>query len=412
MSKPPTNFVELDTLMSGLQSTKPRPRLYHDLFDKYYASDTLAPIRITQTELFERVVPEMCKCIVAAPRTFKSFSLRVLTTNQCTNVTVTRLQAYTLMCCIWFGLLDYDYLSPGASSIDNFAEVTFIHSVHADNINVLHFLLAYFAAPIVDPQRLIILQRFSIKNVAPVDRCGLPIIEPVLGTGNYDDTYAPLQLTSCHKQFGGNMFRGSLTQEEVMLLIRPECILVPLLCERLGEREVVLVYGAEKYSQYYGTGSSVQPGKYKDTTTINRNGPILRTCVVFANPTDKSSAHDQLVADFDRDIIKAYIGMTAYPAKCSIASANWTYGFNGTNVQGKFVQLLIAASLAGKTLEYYTSGDFEKMLIPFISWLQTTRPTVRELYSIYRAIVPTTANSKMADLNVFQLIIEYNDLVG
>lgn len=410
LATPATNFVEFDAMMAALQTKKPRSRLYQDLFGIYYSSEQTCD-KISAEELFSSVIPSMCQHVLAAPRLFKGVKLRLLTSGQLSNITLTQPQVYSLLCCIWFGLIDYDYLETGPARIENFSELTFAHAIAADNIVVLSFLLRYFAIK-PDPSRIIILQRFSVKSTSRIDQCNLPVIEPAIGIGNYDDTYAPMQLVSCHRAFGGGMFKSALTQEEIIYLVRPECMMVPLLCEHIGDRESILVYGAEKYSQYKGSGTSVQSYNHKDTTSVGNSGTarMLKSCIAFANPTDKSSAYDQLITDFDRDIIKAYVGMAGYPSKCSIASANWTYGFNGANIQGKFIQLLIAASLAGKTLEYYPVGDFEKMLLPFIDWLQSERPTISTLYKIYRGVV--ASHNRYADMMVFQLMMEYDDLKG
>ena len=412
LSTPIANFVDLDAKIASLRTSKSRPRLLHELFDSYYNNDDYQTVRIPTDQVFGKIMPMLQRVILEAPATFKNFSGRLLLPGQCTNITITRLQALTITACVWFGLFEYDYISPGRFTVEEFSEPTFMYGIESGNLTVIQFLLSYFyrACDLVnDPnfrRQIIIIQRGHVRP-PNWDVLNSPIVEPSIGEGHVDDTYAHMQVAHAHQFIGGDLFKGSITQEELTLLVRPECIPILLFCARLDANEAVCVYGVEKFSQYTGIGSSIRYLKnYEDTT--QRGDMMMKNCVVFIDATQKSSARDQAVTDFDRDLNKAYCGVSLYPAKCSVAVGNWSYGFNGSNMQAKFIQLLLAASASGKSLEYHPIGkDFERQLLPFIDWIIRENIKINELYGSYKDLMASlNGAARFADLNIFESLMD------
>lgn len=412
MSAPIGNFVDLDSKIASLRTSKSRPRLLHELFDNYYTGDEYQNVRVTQDVLFGKIMPMLQKVILEAPSTFKNFSGRLLLPGNNTNITITRLQALTITACIWFGLFEYDYISPGRFTVEEFSEPTFMYGIESGNVTVIQFILSYFnrVSSIVDDKnfrnQIIIIQRGTIKP-PKWEQLSSPIVEPAIGEGHVDDTYAQVQIAHAHSFIGGDLFKKSITQEELTLLIRPECIPALLFCARLDVGEAVCIYGAEKFSQYSGIGSSIRYLQdYEDTTT--RGPQMMKNCIVFIDATQKSSARDQAVTDFDRDLNKAYCGVSLYPAHCSVAVGNWSYGFNGSNMQSKFIQLLLAASASGKSLEYHPIGkDFEREVITFIDWIIRENIKINELYGSYKDLMASLSGaSRFADLNIFESLMD------
>lgn len=409
------NFVDLDAKIASLRTTKSRPRLLHELFDLYYNGDEYLNNRVSQQVLFEKIIPGLQKLVLDAPRVFKDFNGRLLLPGQNTNITLTRLQSLTIIAYIWFGLFEYDYISPGDISIDEFSEPTFMYGIESSNVTVLQFILVYFdrVFDIIDTEEfnrgIIIIQRGNFRPPT-WDNFNIPIVEPALGEGRTDDTYAPVQIAHAHQFIGGDLFKKSITQEELTLLIRPDCIPMLLFCARLDDNEAICVYGAEKFSQYTGIGSSIRYlQKYTDTTEKSNGSAIMmKNCVVFIDATQKSSSRDQAITDFERDLNKAYTGFSLYSAPCSAAVGNWSYDFNGANMQVKFIQLLLAASAARKRLEYHPIGrEFESQLLPFIDWLIREKITISKLYRSYKYLIGgISSTSRYADLNIFESLAE------
>lgn len=442
LTDPIPNVVELDSRIASLRSAKTRPRLLHEMFDAYYSCDDYINVRPSMEFFFGKILPMLQKLVLDAPKTFKGFSGRLLLPQQNTNITITRIQAATIVAGIWFGLFDYDYVSPGRIKINEFSEPTFMYAIESANTTVFQFLISYFTrlyyyisdddTPLVslkpgtvapggiaiDKSRFhsgsIIIKRNVINAKPDWENIMDPIIDPAVGEGHPDDSYALMHTAYAHQFIGGDMFKASLTQEELLLLIRPECLACLIFCARLDPNESISVFGAEKVSQYNGIGSSIRfLEPYYDTTPagITRNISIIRNCVVFIDATQKSSSGSQMVDDFDRDLAKAYCGMMSIDStdkEISIACGNWAYGFNGSHMQVKFIQLLLASSLAKKTLEYYPIGrDFETELLPFIDWVQREELTISDLYGMYIDLIGSLPkNSRLGDLNVFESIMD------
>lgn len=420
LTEPINNFVDLDAKIASLRESKTRPRLLHELFDLYYSNDDYQNVRIDSAVLFKSIIPTLQKLILDGPRAFKNFSGRLLLPGQSTNITITRRQAAIITACMWFGLFEYDYIAPGQSeqplTIDEFSEPTFMYGIEAGNVAVLQFMLAYFErlGALLDTadfeNGILIIQRAVLK---PHDWAGdsRQVISPTIGEGRSDDTFAPLQIAYAHQFIGGDLFKSSITQEELTLLIRPECLSMLIFCARLDKNESVCIYGAEKFSQYTGIGSSIRYlEKYGDNTSRGRNGGsiMLKNCIVFIDATQKSAARDQAVGEFDRDLNKAFCGMSMYRGVGSVACGNWSYGFNGSNMQVKFIQLLLAASATGRSLEYHPIGrDFEKQLLPFIDWVMREKITIGELYGTYKDLVSSLGGTaRFGDLNIFESLMD------
>lgn len=426
------NFVDLDAKIAHLRETKTRPRLLHELFEAYYNCDDYQTVRITQDRLFGTILPTLQQLVLDGPREFKNFSSRLLTPGRATNLTITRRQVAIIISCMWFGLFEYDYIARGNVEkplrLDEFSEPTFMYGVEATNITMLQFLLNYFDRMCsmleTDAFRngIIILQRNVLTRPPDWSKLARGIVAPTIGDGHPDDTFAQVQIAYAHQFIGGDLFKSSLTQEELMLLIRPECLSALIFCARLDANESISVYGAEKFSQYSGIGSSIRfQANYIDSTAVahSRNEDadradesasklrMLKNCVVFIDATQKSSARDQAISDFGRDLNKAYCGMST-PAIGPVACGNWSYGFNGSNMQAKFIQLLLAASAAGRSLEYHPIGrDFEKQLLPFIDWIIREKLTIADLYGAYTDLMHSMGSgARFGDLNIFDSLMD------
>lgn len=70
-----------------------------------------------------------------------------------------------------------------------------------------------------------------------------------------------------NKHIGGGVLRGGLVQEEILFVIKPECLISRLLCETMNPNEVIIIAGAEQFSLYKGYGRTVTfAGNFIDET--------------------------------------------------------------------------------------------------------------------------------------------------
>ncbi|QYB17664.1 poly(ADP-ribose) glycohydrolase [Pacmanvirus S19] len=425
------SIIDMDSKISIMYPRKLRPRQIYELFNKYYSDEQYAKDRISQEFLIEKIIPHMQKLIETAPKTFRGFNSRLLIPNIKTNIVLTRPQVATLIACMWFGLFEYDYVSKGRYKLDDFPEPTFINIFSCDNVFTLQCVINYFTRVYqymndddIDNRNLfaagnIIISRNVLVEKPNWDNNDTLISDIYIGDGpTIDDSPAKMHVAFAHEFIGGDMFKGSLTQEEITLLIRPECIATTLFCAKLNQNETITVLGAEKMSQYIGYGSSARfvsnfidlapKGFSADETEV-----MLQQAVIFMDASIRTSGLAQFIDDFERDLNKAYCGFSSLrfsnPNE-QVASGNWSYGFNGHNMQIKFIQQILAASAANKCLIYHPFvRDFEERVIPFIDWINRNQFTIGELFTMYKELIKISysgPNTRLGDLDIFESLYD------
>jgi poly(ADP-ribose) glycohydrolase len=250
----------------------------------------------------------------------------------------------------------------------------------------------------------------------------MPISEIFIGggengqLGKVDDSPVKIHVDFANEYLGGGLFSNIMSQEEILFLVRPECLVSLLFCHRLGTTESVCIFGAEKFSQYTGFASNVRfVGDYNDETPLgysrDNTEVMLQHVLVCIDASKKTSGIAQYIDDFDREINKAYCGFSAVPLLGeSVATGNWGSGSFGGNMSLKFIQQVLAASQAGRSIVYYPFvRDFEDKLIPFAEWLQNNNLTVGKLYTMYKDLMKKCykgPNSRLSDLDIFESLMD------
>ncbi|KAI6192063.1 Poly(ADP-ribose) glycohydrolase-like [Aphelenchoides bicaudatus] len=170
---------------------------------------------------------------------------------------------------------------------------------------------------------------------------------------------------------GGGVLRHGTVQEEIRFIIAPETLVSCLLCEQMNKSEAIFILGTQQYSNYTGYRNYfkyVPRDTSKEVVTRNSFGHYS-SCIIAIDAIRYTRPEKQFIrALIDREIRKAYVGFAVkLPDELRvIATGNWGCGaFNG-NLQLKFLIQLIAASVAGRSLHYFTFGD--KKLIEKIRW--------------------------------------------
>ena len=231
-----------------------------------------------------------------------------------------------------------------------------------------------------------------------------------LGKANFvDAAVEQSHLCFCSEFINADMFSGSLCHDEIMSLVRPECFLACVFCSRLTDSETVIVYGAEKVADRTGYGASIRFQNLTEAipapTAVVDGAVVAANSVVFIDASPRTSGRSQFLADFDRDLAKATIGMIASaPPGVSIACGHWVAGHAGSNMQVKFIQQVLAASMAGRPLVYYPFGQEISLgieaLLPALD-----RMTIADLYLNYLDIIDRSG-SNLTNLDVFGCLID------
>lgn len=413
--EPFKSIVDMDSKIAAISMGKLRPRQLSTLFTLYYNEPSLEKHRIPQDYLVDELLPFMQKLITSAPKTFRDYDSMLLTPATHGNIVLTRMQVATIIACSWFGLFEYNYITKGDIAIEEFPEMTLLYIFTSTNVYALQCILGYFMRTHTESKQatasfrdgIIIIKRAG--HVGEYSTSNSKICDIFLGDGVVDDSPAKMQVVSAHEFIGGELFQGSLTQEEILLLARPECLAAVLFCSRLNDDETITIYGAEKMSARTGFGSDMHyDGEIIDDTPRGRvgNQSLLQTAVIFIDASPRTSGSSQYISDFARDVNKAVCGFmsTKFSNLECVASGHWSYGFVGNDMQLKFLQLVIAASISKRNLIYHAqSKDFETRLIPFIEWLQTSKLTVCDLYNIYKKLLKSCGSGPFGRLNNLEL---------
>jgi hypothetical protein len=410
-----TSIVELDNRIVSCGAIKPNQ--VSACFTAYFDTPGAIPL-----DGVLHILPTLQKFVVEGPKLFRDIKIPTLSNTASThNVVFTRPQIATILSCAFFGLFRYDYV---ARDIEQFPEFTLTNIFSCQNVSALGFILHYFlriheiggsdsALNQFISSRVIVMR--AATAVPDWARSSAPIIAGDLGRGFYDEDTAPVHLTSAHNYLGGELFKHTISQEELILLTRPECLIAALICPLLSHNEVVAVLGSEKLTSHSGIGTNIKcTGKYNDETklghSLDQAETMRQNVIVFMDASQKTSGQSQCITEFDRDLCKAYSAMSIIAGNISVASGQWSYAFNGSNIHVKFIQLLLAASQARKQLIYYPlSSDTADECAVFINWLQESRITVGQLYNTYQRVIRAKSqevNGSLSNTDIFGCIMD------
>eukprot|EP01119_Soliformovum_irregulare_P020006 TRINITY_DN6430_c0_g1_i2.p1 TRINITY_DN6430_c0_g1~~TRINITY_DN6430_c0_g1_i2.p1 ORF type:complete len:314 (+),score=80.02 TRINITY_DN6430_c0_g1_i2:542-1483(+) len=221
--------------------------------------------------------------------------------------------------------------------------------------------------------------------------------------GRIEESKSVFHADFANQYIGGGVLHGGAVQEEILFLIKPECLVSLLMCEVMEENEAIFIHGAEQFSKYQGYGGSLKyGGDHQDQTERNADGDIQT--IIFAYDAIMSPATQFGEKMFFRDLNKAFIAFTIHDEKLQdspIVTGNWGCGAFGGDRQLKFLQQLIAASQAHRPLEYYTFGqkDITEDIDKFMKELAGMNVTVGDLVKAYFRTEPYR-------MKTFELVLE------
>eukprot|EP01079_Euglenida_sp_SAG-EU17-18_P011707 gene11707-2129_t len=231
------------------------------------------------------------------------------------------------------------------------------------------------------PRGTLTLQRLVLSPAEQVDwaTCDAPLVAvEAEAEGVIEDTPAhgalSLKLPPCsghlHADFanqyiGGGALNGGNVQEEILFMIRPECIVSQLLCPRMDTSEAVWITGAERFSNYSGYGGSMEFSVFGFSANKKGNHVDPMVDADTGQPEATIVAFDALETGFKqfetsqvhRELIKASAALVNPADNRPFATGNWGCGAFGGDKDLKGLVQWMAASAAGRPLRYFTFGD-------------------------------------------------------
>lgn len=197
----------------------------------------------------------------------------------------------------------------------------------------------------------------------------------------------------------------SATQEEILFSLCPELFVSILFCQRMTDRDVILVKGAMRFSTYKG---------YQNTFQFV--SPIFEpsSCDVLAMDAsvqfDPNERNQFTNLGFSRDLVKASIGFMGCRKVLRnnlIVTGHWGGGVFGGNKILKFLQQLIAAVLNDCKLTYCSFGDkisfnIMQKILNVCSTLENHN--VQDLVNLIQSFDPQKSKMTFADFIVNELM--------
>eukprot|EP01124_Arcella_intermedia_P031831 TRINITY_DN7291_c0_g1_i1.p2 TRINITY_DN7291_c0_g1~~TRINITY_DN7291_c0_g1_i1.p2 ORF type:complete len:440 (-),score=97.78 TRINITY_DN7291_c0_g1_i1:1427-2746(-) len=201
---------------------------------------------------------------------------------------------------------------------------------------------------------------------------------------------------------GGGVLEGGCVQEEILFVIKPECLVSMLICERMEPNEAILITGAEQFSGYSGYGLTMKfSGPHENTipTFVEDDKVFIKNTLVGIDAI-VARRNDQYEM-IDRDIIKVYAGLVnenKTEKRENFVTGNWGCGVFGGDKELKTVQQMIACSEAQVDMIYSSFHDeqFKRRLEHFVDQLHKKKYTVGDLYRSLKSF-PSSNQSSVFD---------------
>ncbi|GAV06468.1 hypothetical protein RvY_16452 [Ramazzottius varieornatus] len=174
-----------------------------------------------------------------------------------------------------------------------------------------------------------------------------------------------LQVDFANKNVGGGVLGEGCVQEEIRFVLNPELLVSRLFTECLEPSECLVITGTQQYNGYSGYGDDFRwSGPHNDTVSSDSwNRKLTQIVAIDAymfGDTDEQYKPKFLL----RELNKAYVGfcrgleeMESGTNLSAVATGNWGCGAFRGEPRLKFLLQLMACSLAGRDMAYFTFGD-------------------------------------------------------
>ena len=357
---------------------------------------------------FSSVFPGMVRLLLSSPTSLPGH-LPLLAAGRASSVTLDRHQVSVILVngffCTWQDRNEKETNLPNANFNILYGRSELVSKARPGReeacLQKLLCLVSYFSQVVVSPPSGPVTFSRLVLDSSPDWASSSRHLSSIhlMATGDITTSQGHLQVDFANKFVGGGVLRSGMGQEEVRFITWPELMASRLLTEALGDQEALVVTGAEQFSLHTGFGDSFQFKGDVLAGTDTRGG---RTNIVAMDAVKYSpEAEDQFTfSQVQRELNKAFV---AFHSKNegdleAVATGNWGCGAFGGDPHLKLVIQLLAASEAGRDLQYYTFGD-EELVKEGRELFVNNRPgaTVGELYTTVKFFCDMTGTEKTGE---------------
>jgi hypothetical protein len=187
----------------------------------------------------------------------------------------------------------------------------------------------------------------------------------VSNDGAIEDTPDSLHADFANEFIGGGVLGSGCVQEEILFVIKPECLVSMLFCEEMAPTEAIMIRGAERFSSYKGYAWNFKfDGPYEDATPVDAEG-YRHTYIVAldavcymgrAGESDTQYRRGKVV----REAVKLFASLSPWNMPSDtlpFATGNWGCGAFGGDPQLKSILQWMLCSLCHRDIRYFSYGD-------------------------------------------------------
>jgi poly(ADP-ribose) glycohydrolase len=217
-----------------------------------------------------------------------------------------------------------------------------------------------------------------------------------------------VQADFANKHLGGGVLRRGCVQEEIRLIISPECLLSVFLCEKMASNEAVLIKNTLMFSDYTGYSSSFTcTGFSKPLVSLfegNSSELLLDDIVAIdAIPFGPDKNDQYSLLPIVRELEKCRAGL-GYAEKKPFATGNWGCGVFGGDSELKAVIQWLAATVSDKSMIYFPFDDRRTARLPELVQV-CTRSTNVHVGTLFSALVKGLIDSKIKEGTTIDFLI-------
>lgn len=182
-----------------------------------------------------------------------------------------------------------------------------------------------------------------------------PLATVLFFDGNMEDQQqTDILLDFANKNLHIGSILPSATQEEILFTLHPEAFPGIILSETMTDREAIHICNLRQFVTSDGYN---QTFKVKGIVPEDSQQYSVNRTLIAVDASVKLTERQQLQRrHFDRDVVKLVTGFSGMEGE-KIATGNWGCGCFGGNIYIKFLQQVLAASVAGVDLVYCHSDN-------------------------------------------------------
>ena len=380
LSGPIPDFEALvSTICSLTKHQKPKPPIIPDKWDPLKVAITEMNTLFPDFKFYENLLPKLQQCCLEMPELFKENGqkIAILPKNIDSKVKLSGKQMRCILSHAFFNTMNtYIEQNTNIKFQTSFGDISFLNLYYKycfESVERLKCLFFYFYEVFQEePKEEILFIRRSLEKIPPPDWkiSETPIIHDVFISEQrkIEDSNAFLHVDFANQNLMIHKIIPSLTQEEILFSLRPALFVSMLLSETMQKNEAIFMFGCKRYCNYKGYLESFRfDGPYEE----RKNEKIISGIIAIDSIVNFSLGNCQFQKEsIIRDLNKAYLGFFGVEKEekgfkessldfNKISTGNWGCGAFGGDYILKFIQQVMAANEAKKTMDYSTFGNKE-----------------------------------------------------